>query len=248
MKVGILTFHFAYNYGAVLQAWGLQQAVESLGHEVCIINYVPNYMKHRISTFRGWGIRSGSKFLTTFCHRLRESKRRKSFCNFTHEYFRLSKRLLTKNAMQEFCEGLDAVIVGSDQVWNLNWLSQFDDTYFLGFLEETKPRKIAYGACFGQIDQPERHLAKACRLIKHFDCVGVRNQFGRHILAKNGIKAETIVDPGVPSGTRCTASPVFLVILISTWIPVPVVLSCRLATPGKISCQWLPSRIFLIIF
>ena len=56
MKVGILTFHFAYNYGAVLQAWGLQQAIESLGHEVCFLNYVPDYMKKRGSAFLGWGL------------------------------------------------------------------------------------------------------------------------------------------------------------------------------------------------
>ena len=39
MKIGILTFHRAYNYGAVLQAYALKKVIESFGAEVEIINY-----------------------------------------------------------------------------------------------------------------------------------------------------------------------------------------------------------------
>lgn len=34
MKIGILTFHKAYNYGACLQAYALQKAVEAYGCDV----------------------------------------------------------------------------------------------------------------------------------------------------------------------------------------------------------------------
>lgn len=44
MKIGILTFHCAINYGAVLQAYGLQEYLKSLGHEVYIIDYRPDYL------------------------------------------------------------------------------------------------------------------------------------------------------------------------------------------------------------
>ena len=37
MKVGILTFHNAHNYGAVLQAYALKTCVKQLGHEVRIV-------------------------------------------------------------------------------------------------------------------------------------------------------------------------------------------------------------------
>ena len=39
MKVGILTFHNAYNYGAVLQTYATQEYVRGLGHEVEVIDY-----------------------------------------------------------------------------------------------------------------------------------------------------------------------------------------------------------------
>ena len=39
MKKGILTFNSAHNYGAVLQAWSLQEYLVSQGHTVEVINY-----------------------------------------------------------------------------------------------------------------------------------------------------------------------------------------------------------------
>lgn len=41
MKIGILTFHWSDNYGAVLQCYALQEYLKSQGHEVEIINYTP---------------------------------------------------------------------------------------------------------------------------------------------------------------------------------------------------------------
>ena len=43
MKVGIITFHKAINYGAILQAFALQSAVKKLNShiDVEIINYIP---------------------------------------------------------------------------------------------------------------------------------------------------------------------------------------------------------------
>ena len=39
MKIGIITFHWPENYGAVLQAYALQSYLTDLGHDVQIINY-----------------------------------------------------------------------------------------------------------------------------------------------------------------------------------------------------------------
>jgi hypothetical protein len=39
MKIGILTFHRAHNYGAVLQAYALKTFLVGLGHDVKLIDY-----------------------------------------------------------------------------------------------------------------------------------------------------------------------------------------------------------------
>lgn len=44
MKIGIFTFHCAVNYGAVLQTYCLQEVLKSMGHEVYVIDYRPEYL------------------------------------------------------------------------------------------------------------------------------------------------------------------------------------------------------------
>ena len=41
MKIGIITFHWATNYGAILQAYALQSYLEERGNQVEVINYKP---------------------------------------------------------------------------------------------------------------------------------------------------------------------------------------------------------------
>ncbi|MBR5193131.1 MAG: polysaccharide pyruvyl transferase family protein, partial [Bacteroidaceae bacterium] len=43
MKIGIMTFHWAQNYGAVLQCYALKCKLEELGHDVWIIDRLPRY-------------------------------------------------------------------------------------------------------------------------------------------------------------------------------------------------------------
>ena len=39
MKIGIVTFHCAYNFGSVLQAWALRHQLERMGHVACVVDY-----------------------------------------------------------------------------------------------------------------------------------------------------------------------------------------------------------------
>ena len=39
MKTGVLTYHSAYNYGSVLQAYAMQKALASLNYPADLINY-----------------------------------------------------------------------------------------------------------------------------------------------------------------------------------------------------------------
>ena len=43
MKIGILTYHRAENYGALLQAYAMRTYLQSLGHEVEFVDYWPKY-------------------------------------------------------------------------------------------------------------------------------------------------------------------------------------------------------------
>ena len=54
MKIGILTFHCAHNYGAVLQCYALQEFLCSIGHDVCVVDYKPQYLKESLFSWYKW--------------------------------------------------------------------------------------------------------------------------------------------------------------------------------------------------
>ena len=43
MKIGVLTYHRAENYGALLQAYATKTYLQGLGHEVSFVDYWPKY-------------------------------------------------------------------------------------------------------------------------------------------------------------------------------------------------------------
>ena len=58
MKIGILTFHYCNNFGAVLQAYALRECLSQMGHEVYFVDYklpillhrydyIPNYVRNK---------------------------------------------------------------------------------------------------------------------------------------------------------------------------------------------------------
>ena len=53
MKIGIVTFHRAENFGAMLQAVGLRTALEQLGHKTYFIDYWP---KAHEGTYNIWNL------------------------------------------------------------------------------------------------------------------------------------------------------------------------------------------------
>lgn len=64
-KIGIITFHSAYNYGSVLQAFATQETVRSLGYAPEIINYRLAEQKKIYSNIRlKYGVKEFIKDMT----------------------------------------------------------------------------------------------------------------------------------------------------------------------------------------
>ena len=95
MKIAILTFHCALNYGAIMQTYGLQEYLKKIGHEVYVIDYRPEYLlkPYRIFNWR-WSLTLSVKrniflFIRTILVSLIRLKRKKSFSQFTKKYINL---------------------------------------------------------------------------------------------------------------------------------------------------------------
>ena len=87
MKIGILTFHWATNYGAVLQAYALQEYLIGCGHDVEIINYKPKSYDFNWMIF----IRH-PKALLTFGKRMKVRKKEELLSLFREKNLKLTKK------------------------------------------------------------------------------------------------------------------------------------------------------------
>ena len=185
MRIGILTYHNACNHGAVLQAYGLQTALQGLGHDPEIIDYRSPVIE---AENRHWGIRSG-QFRTRLEKRWR-------FLRFRRSHLLLGRRIHDASALRELGGCYQAFITGSDQVWNLHLTGGLDQAYFLGFVDRPRSRKISYAACFGQADQPAEWNGELRRLLSDMDSLSVRDTLSAGTVSDLcGRTAAVVVDP-----------------------------------------------------
>ena len=75
MKIGIITFNSAHNYGAVLQVWALQEKLKSEGHQVEVINYRIPAIDNLYQVYVPRWI-SGNSMVNRACHKLQYMKAR----------------------------------------------------------------------------------------------------------------------------------------------------------------------------
>ena len=63
MKIKTITCHNVYNFGASLQAYALMTYLTSQGHQVEIIDYMPDYIRKNLSL---WAIGPIGVFTTDY--------------------------------------------------------------------------------------------------------------------------------------------------------------------------------------
>lgn len=197
-KVGIITFHFADNFGAVLQAYALQKAIKKLKKDsiVDIIDFRPKSLTqiydHSINIKRAikkYGILNTIGFLwNRVYYFIPVEKRLGAFENFRKRHLIVSK---TKyNSVEDLVAQppeYGYYITGSDQVWNPIYIKYVGYSYFLNFLgDETK--KIAYAASIAQtVDN--KYIEEYKHYVNKFDYISIREQasleFLKMLLDKN---------------------------------------------------------------
>lgn len=193
MRVGILTFQFADNYGAVLQAFALKRAIESENHEVEIVDYYPKHFKklYSLNPFLVLpDIRWFVKKCLRFPYRIIQRKR---FEEFRDIYLNLTKECVGKAQTEKIAEKYDLIVFGSDQIWNTDIVGN-DNVYF-GCLGEGK-KKIAYAASLGTKVLKEEQKVLFDENLRRFERISVREKSGQDLLYEQfGGHAEVVCDP-----------------------------------------------------
>lgn len=192
MKVGILTFHNVTNYGGVLQCYALQNCLQGLGHDCEVIDYHNEYFEKYYSPLF-IEKRSLKKVLYMIYAFPQKWKRNRRFRQFRDKRLHISREKYTKENIHQADASYEAIISGSDQVWNLA-LTQRDTSYLLSFCE--KARKISYAASFGFGEASERLAEVYAANLTGFACMSVREESAAKLVRQfTGVKPEVQIDP-----------------------------------------------------
>lgn len=152
MRIGILTFHFACNYGAVLQCFALQRFLSSCGHEVEVLDYRPSAVADGYRWFyirRFWGSNPARFWRKTSTElKVIGSRRRRyaAFAEFVDSFLNVSDPLRDAAAVEAYSHDLDMIIVGSDQIWNPRITGGIDHVYWGAFGRNPDTRIVSYAA------------------------------------------------------------------------------------------------------
>lgn len=200
-KIGILTFHCAHNYGAVLQAYATQMLLTEMGHTVEIIDYRPEwltepYRRCRFSRLKGRTAGQTLRHLVseTLLIPVRYSRYRK-FEKFIDGRLNLSERVSYEAF--DSCD-YDVILVGSDQVWNKKITGgHFDPMYLADFrFQKGERRYIADAASMEADSLSDMEVAFLKDKFSNFDSISVREEnLARMLSQRCGVDAEHILDP-----------------------------------------------------
>lgn len=192
MRIGILTFQFADNYGALLQAYALRQYLLDQGmDQVEIINYASDKLSgaYDINPFKERRISRIVKALVKYPLRRSQAE---LFKRFREERLGISSPL---DIYRMLDTSYDCYVVGSDQVWNSN--ITFDDyNYYLPSVVSDTTKRIAYAASADDAFLTDTDNAHKADLLRRFDAISVREQQMVTALQEiAGINSTLVLDP-----------------------------------------------------
>lgn len=201
-KIGIITFHWATNYGAVLQSYCLQEFLKECGLNVEIINYKPRIYDKTWNNFLK-NPRNIKKLLSFPIER----KKERLLEEFRAKHLNMSRRFYTCYDLEKQDVLYDIIISGSDQILNPAFTTSGEGTsssaYYISF-GNINAKRIGYAVSFGCEMYPEKASTLAERWINNFDIIGVRENSGLKVLKqlKFEKKKEIVPDPTILYGPK----------------------------------------------
>ena len=199
MKVGLITYHSAYNFGSVLQAYATQETIKKLGHDVKIINYRMPSQKNFYSLFpKKLGIKRILINILMIPTVRKRVLRQKKYEILFEKIFNLSEEINEPEELEKFSDVFEIYVSGSDQVWNnksneyigVDW-KRYMGPYLLNF---TAHKKVSFASSPESMTKAEIEEIKD-ELLK-FNKISCREQHSSELLYDIlNMRIETVLDP-----------------------------------------------------
>lgn len=200
MKIGILTYHTGFNYGASLQAYALQNTIKKLGLPNEIINFETEEFVASREMFSRKPRRAKEviKILTRLPYYMVLKKRQELFEGYTRECLDISPLYRTEEEVIKNASDYQCIVCGSDQIWNLSKddIPASNMLYYLNFPK--KQRRVAYAASFGKwVKEADQMQEQFLPWLKEFDHISVREDSGVDYVRSKGLDCMLTLDPTV---------------------------------------------------
>jgi len=199
-KVGIITYHqAAYNAGAMLQAYALHKSIQDFGYSCEVINHKIDYNSFSLDWFddlvREYGFIKGfAKYLNRRLKGMYSGETKEIlYEKFLKNKIKTSPKYKTLDELSNV--KYDAIVYGSDQIWNEKLVGGFRSEFFGGVVSADIP-KIAYAASSGKGCISEEVKEQAYPLLKDFKFISAREkQLTDFLINDYNLKAVTTLDP-----------------------------------------------------
>ena len=190
MNIGILTLPLYNNYGGILQAYALKTILEQMGHNPVLLKRYSNTTKWSFYLKKLLGVVGIERY---------SGRRYSAITKFVQKEFQVSSCLLSHQDFQNEINKLylEAVIVGSDQVWRKEYCLGAEMDYFLN-ISSAKVRRIAYAASFGvdNWDYSASETSDISRCLSSFSGISLREQtYISTLFEHTGYEAKWCLDP-----------------------------------------------------
>ena len=145
-NIGIITFHNSNNCGSMLESFAMNRTVDFIGFNSEIINYSSKGQQQLYKSLFLWNSpKNIIKNILLLPHKKRLDRNNRKYQEFKQKYMSLNSQDIQTEAQVHKLK-YDAVIAGSDQIWNVI-IEDYNDVYFLPWVQSGL--KIAYAPSFG---------------------------------------------------------------------------------------------------
>lgn len=216
MKIGIITYHRAHNYGAVLQCYALQEVLRTMGHDAWVIDYCQPYIDDRYKSVFDFLQFSKLLFklnpksaLRLIVGHFRSRRRKLKFENFRRKYLRCTGECSLETIPQNF----DCYMIGSDQVWGLHCTCGYDPVFWGQFKRPPKSKLVGYAISSNGDYKDYLSKQEIISYVNSFDYLSFREESVRDdIKSITGLTKSITLDP-----TLLTIQEIWSVLLNKRW-------------------------------
>lgn len=193
-KCGIVTYHRAHNYGALLQAYALKKSLQKLSLEPVFIDYQPESISRGYELYpqlpKEKSISAFIRYIKDFIHLILDYKRKKNRFIAFETFIKKEINIHKPEGMFEY------LFLGSDQIWNTSYTNGIDKHYYGIFDNLTANNTISYAASMGTSNINSEDEYTFIKYLEDLDGIGVREEkLANYISSISSLNPEITLDP-----------------------------------------------------